>query len=1165
MPYSGLTELEAAQEEERLATYLSERVIGHASGRLEDECLYDRPSDKYFIGNLRSTYSEEDADPLSSRDLMSKLAPMAFGAEFLIQPNGNNIDLKVTARWSLYYRVFPTYNQQRDFLQRLHEEEHTERRVEMEKRRQHKQQKARLCIRFRKIPCQATGSIHISRTQDNSRNWTITEEDFASAIADEIRRAQRIVMKDPERFRTNRSDVDRRVSMPESALDSEEVYADFLKQLDEEIPVVWQWRVEAEMRRQDSDADMWMLGINLINESPMPYRSKTRENYLFDAELEITFSEDIVRPFTLELAPRGFRYERHLWGRGFNCSVEKEDSNSTGFRTTHVPMYRQMRFRVLTDPPARFADLAQDPVPVLENIRREMQNYMSQWDKAEEAYREYFGNEWKQRFADEFQRDRQQFLNEVNRFERGLDLIRNNPDVKLAFRLTNETFNRSDKEAWRLFQIVFLVTQVPGIAALADPDGSDSDEREKVDIIYFPTAGGKTEAYHAVLVFHCFFDRLRGKSAGVTAWIRFPLRLLTLQQTQRMADIIGMAELVRRDTHFVKDDRLNGNRVAGFAVGYFVGKGGSPNELVNPEDYPYARPEHRVTWSLAQDSNARQRWRRVIDCPYCRIAYDVKNTVQVDFDETQVRLIHRCTNPGCAFDDGHLPVYIVDNEIYRYLPSIIVGTIDKLAGVGNQRKLSQVFGQIDGVCRDHGYYSGKCNQKGCRDESKLGSFIPNGLSGPTLFLQDELHLLREGLGTFDGHYETFTQELLREFGYERPLKIIASSATIEAFKRQVEHLYGRLRDQARVFPGPGPYIDRSFYAETLEYPQRLFYGIIPYNKTIFNAILELLEYYHSEVQKLQRLTARHSNPYNGIINPGTVDWRQLIDNHVTSLTYFLATRDLASIHTDLDSHVNTELRRNGYRPLRIAELTGSTTTSNVSRILEGVEQKCPAPDSVSDAILATSMISHGVDVDRFNMMLFYGMPRQNAEYIQASSRVGRAHVANVFVCLHPARERDRSHYAYFKKYHEFLGQLVEPVAINRWSKFSVQRTVPGLFMGVLLQLIANKADIDNPNRYYMLDHVKQQINSGNLQPDDFIALLEKAYGVSSPSNRAEQDFQEEIRRHVRQFFDQIIGAQSQRKFVLDVLIPRPMRSLRDVDEAIEIELGDTGSSWANLG
>ncbi len=284
-----------------------------------------------------------------------------------------------------------------------------------------------------------------------------------------------------------------------------------------------------------------------------------------------------------------------------------------------------------------------------------------------------------------------------------------------------------------------------------------------------------------------------------------------------------------------------------------------------------------------------------------------------------------------------------------------------------------------------------------------------------------------------------------------------------------------------------------------------------------------------------------------------------MDFYITSLTYFLANRELDSIRVDLDGDVNPNLQPD--LELEISQLTGGTSTDEVTRILEKLEQSATS-SSTADTVLATSMISHGVDVDRFNGMIFYGMPRQNAEYIQASSRVGRSHVGIVFNCLHPARERDQSHYTYFVKFHEFLGQLVEPVAINRWAKFSVNRTLPGLFMGVLLQLISNRSGINNPNSYYMLDFVKQEITRGNLDINQFIPILERAYLVQAAGLASEQAFQSQIRLQVQQFLDQIISAGSGEKFISGILIPQPMTSLRDVDEPIPIELDSNGTQWA---
>jgi hypothetical protein len=274
---------------------------------------------------------------------------------------------------------------------------------------------------------------------------------------------------------------------------------------------------------------------------------------------------------------------------------------------------------------------------------------------------------------------------------------------------------------------------------------------------------------------------------------------------------------------------------------------------------------------------------------------------------------------------------------------------------------------------------------------------------------------------------------------------------------------------------------------------------------------------------------------------------------------------LDSIQTDIVGDVNPNLERDGYLPVELQDMTGGTSTDAVTRILERLEQPS-TPESSPDAVLATSMISHGVDVDRLNAMIFYGMPRQTAEYIQASSRVGRSHVGIVLNCLHPARERDQSHYTYFAKYHEFIGQLVEPVAINRWARFSIKRTMPGLFMGVLLQILSNAPQASaSGGKYYRVEHVKQKISEGSISPDQFIPFLEAAYLVADRDGIAENTFRSEIRNRVEKFlFDFILSARPDVEWVSDALIPKPMTSLRDVDETLNIELDSRGTQWASL-
>lgn len=1150
------------KEEINLTRYIIERISSRATGRMDDECLRDFPRDVYFVGNLRPT-SEEFETSVHIDELKSKMSPVAFGAEFLIQTN-EIIEIDISLHWSCYYRIFPTFEQQCQ-RQDLHhnseaftvtesEEKSSEDNNELETNEDNSSSKSdknlvsaisrdRLFIRFKKIACKATGTIHIRRS---GNSWETNIEDVKKDIEKEVQRAQTVACNDPNRIRTN-SDISERVRVPNSALSNEAEYISFLSTLSNEIIPKWSWDIRTDIRIVGNLNNI-ILEIEFIN-TTLSVNSPNVETYFFDTWAAFDIKKSHILPFELNLAPKGFRYDRSLWGKGFNCAVEQSIDSSTGFFTTHIPIYEQKRYITRDTPIAPFKDLAQDPIPILDNVLNSMKEYIKIWIKEKEKYLNS-NSTWDHEYGAEFEKDYQQFISEISIFEKGFQLIKNNNDIRLAFQLTNDTFSNVDpnKTSWRLFQLVFIVSQISGIASLASIVGSDVSELQKVDILYFPTGGGKTEAYLGVMIFHCFFDRLRGKTAGVTAWTRFPLRLLTLQQTQRVANVIGIAELIRTKQ---KDKRLSGKNVDGFAVGYFVGAEATPNEISPPYNEDMLDP----VWSQANDPIARQKWKRIVRCPSCKTT-----SIQIDFDLTNVKIIHKCTNHNCAFPNGVVPVYVVDNEIYRYLPSIIVGTIDKLASLGNQRKMSIMLGKVDGRCSTHGYYKINCCQKGCNNKKLLQKVIPDGLTGPTLFIQDELHLIKEGLGTFDSHYETFLQRILLEFGNIYPLKIIASSATIEAFERQVEHLYGRKRSDARVFPGQGPTLGNSFYAETIDIAQRLYVGILPHNKTIFNSILELIEYYHREIQNLQG-TNQSTNPYGGRLLPGSTEYCSLLDLYTTTLTYFLAGHQLNSIRTDIEGDVNPNLHKDGLSQLNISELTGSTMTDDVTRILDNLERPAPL-NALHDSVLATSMVSHGVDVDRLNAMIFYGMPRQNAEYIQASSRVGRTHTGIVFCCLHPIRERDQSHYYYFKKYHEFLGQLVEPVAINRWSKFSIDRTLPGLFMSILLQCISNNSGEKSPGKYYMLDFVKQKISDGTVSANNFITFLEEAYKVEAPVNIHETAFRDEIRTRVQQFLDQIINSGTGETFVSEVLIPRPLYSLRDVDEPIEIELDSTGTQWA---
>src|SRR5258708_7460844 len=568
-------------EESRLSEYLIRSVGDKGLGKSEEECTNNYPRDVYFLGNFRPQ-DPDLADPrVAVRELLNKLAPSATGWEIAMRPKDQKLGIRLKLSWTVYYRVFATFEQQKQYQIRNPTEETTglgssatpttgsdetedAQTTDSSPRMRDKLAKMKdsLAPRFKAIRCQAEAEIK----GDLAGEPSIDIQTFQTAIDSELARAKDIWRQDPEHIRV-RADLNEYVQVPFPALASENDYKAYTDSLTVEVAPQWQMSLEASLA-SSSQSGEFVVSVDVVNASP-PTRVGNKENpnlehFLFNPVFDIYFTHGTPVPFTIDLAPRGFRYDRHLWGRGFNCAICRNTATDARFLTSHVPIYKQKRYSSRSIPPAQFVDLSQSPVPVLETIHEAMKRYLEDWTNQRHKY---VTNDpsWAQKHASEFDEDFAHYKDEIARFAAGLNLIRNDADVQYAFKLTNETFHRGTKSGWRLFQIVFLVTQLPGIAALGN--GQSRDERNKVDIIYFPTGGGKTEAYLGVIVFHCFYDRLRGKAAGVTAWTRFPLRLLTLQQTQRAADAIGIAELVRKEQ---TDKRLTADNVDPFAGGYFI-------------------------------------------------------------------------------------------------------------------------------------------------------------------------------------------------------------------------------------------------------------------------------------------------------------------------------------------------------------------------------------------------------------------------------------------------------------------------------------------------------------------------------------------------------------------------------------------------------------------
>lgn len=1129
------------QDEIKLAEYLLQRTLDQLTGRSEEVCQDDRPRNRYFVGSLANRKPQDESD-LPEDDLFSRLAPSAMGLDVLVEPCGDDGWLIVQPDFNVYYRIFPSLKHQRRGSACTGDS------AEQQPNGGANNIPGEWAVAYRKVRVQVK-PIEIRLSAQITGRMRLDSPETQTAINAALAQAQQQARTDPLRYR----EPPQRRTVPEQALINEQAYQAFLQQAvtggQEVIP---QWQVQLHIEARPADNGRLRVSVMLVNVSPddSPERSLT-DHYLFDVHLRIEGRDAAICPFIFDILPEDYRYNRELWGLGRNCAVRRVNGQNA-VETDNAPVYRQPVFtnRDAVDPTlpeATLQALAEDPIPVLQAIADAMDRYRAAWEQLMERRRA--DPAWTSEMIEAAQADLDAFVDETGRFHRGMRVLERYDMMRHAFQLMNQTFaNVSKFPAWRLFQIVYIVTQLPAIAARECDDVDGRADWDYVDVLWFPTGGGKTEAYLGLIVCTAFFDRLRGKKAGVTAWMRFPLRLLSLQQLQRLADIMGAAELLRRQV-----PPINGADHDPFSVAYLVGSGNTPNRLTEYNE------SGKVSWleRFQHNPDLMQRFLTIPRCPFCG-----RQTVKMDVDTTTIRLVHRCTNPNCpeAPRGGVLPIFIVDNEIYRYLPTVIAGTIDKVTAIGYERKFSHLFGAVTHRCPKHGYLSlGECTEKYAPCDVRPKDFVPVRIKdpSPTLQIQDELHLLREELGAFDGHYETFLDTYQQRWHGVRQ-KIIAATATIEEYQNQVTHLYDR---NARHFPVAGPELGESFYTTTLrDDTRRFFVGIMPHNYTHINAVVRLAELFHREVEDLRRDPVR-AIAHLGLTSISSADeFLSILSNYEVFVTYLLSKREGDRLNQSFEGQLNRELTGAGYTEVINRSLIGETPFSEVADILDELEN--PDPDFAHRlrSLTATSTISHGVDVERLNYLCFFGMPRQTAEYIQTSSRVGRNHPGVVLVCFNPARERDQSHYHFFTKYHEYLDRLVEPVPINRWSKFSIERTIPGLFMAVLLNDYNLRVGGGGRESLYFSRKVRQLIEDRQLRPDDIAAYLKDAYRTSGRD--AGQEFETVIESKVNEYADMLRNPQ--KDFTSENLTDQPMQSLRDVDEQLNIYLGhDSRVLWSS--
>ena len=589
---------------------------------------------------------------------------------------------------------------------------------------------------------------------------------------------------------------------------------------------------------------------------------------------------------------------------------------------------------------------------------------------------------------------------------------------------------------WYPFQLAFLVMNV---AAQVDPTHA---EREAVDLIFFPTGGGKTEAYLGLAAFTLALRRLSHDglgSAGVTTLMRYTLRLLTLDQLERAATLICALELARRQD----PEKLGPHR---FSIGLWVGKSATPNRFGTDKDRDDSTARARVL-AFAKDTKANPSPIPIDKCPWCGEPFN-QDTFQLrPNSQTPLQLRITCTSPRCEFKwrkdhpEG-IPVLAVDDEIYRELPCFLIATVDKFAGLPWIGKTGLLLGRSVTHHNALGFY-------GPAQMPPDAKPLPEPLLPPDLIIQDELHLISGPLGTMVGLYETAIDHLTKRDGPKDPIrpKIVASTATVRRAQPQIRALFGRTR--VDVFPPPGPNRRTSFFSETVPTTKadaRLYVGITAPGRSQKVLLMRTYVVLLAAAKKAFDQDPVAADPY------------------MTLVGYFNSLRELGGSRRIVEEEVRGRLmriatrRRVGEVTPRFAnrtidfecvELTSRESTDKVKIAKERLGQDFGTKSkgrAAVDVALASNMISVGLDISRLGLMVVCGQPKTTAEYIQATSRVGRdaKRPGLVVALLNVHKPRDRSHLEHFTAYHESFYRGVEATSVTPFSPRAVDRGLAGV-------------------------------------------------------------------------------------------------------------------------
>ena len=789
----------------------------------------------------------------------------------------------------------------------------------------------------------------------------------------------------------------------------------------------------------------WLVSVSLTNLTVVDEKTHL-DLCAYDARLEARIAGGgSIESQRFDLAPDDYRYEdiADVPGHGRGCVAVATD---LGVATETLPTVKQLRVEPRHGhvPDLLWTALADEPMPILDQVTAAMYAFAAEWDG-------WISDSPDPSVADASREDLATFQSEIRTFENGIAALNRDPRLAKAFRLANQSFAKANQakpyDSWRPFQLVYIVSHLSSLSARESNKPEEIAELDVVDVLWYPTGGGKTEAYLGLVLVAAFFDRLRGKSAGVTAWLKFPLRMLSVQQLIRVLRVLAVADDIRQAEL--------PNPGAPFELGFLVGGGNTPNSLRWESRW---WPGFKAATELAKiDSSHFNSHRLVGQCPYCLAKGDA---VGLAIDADAYRLVHECSNCG-----KRLPLHITDDEVYRYQPTVVVSTIDKVTGFSRYGDFTSFNWGPRKRCPKHGYFAfGECPEASEPDRGLTCSEPKTSYDDiewtdpvPALTVQDEMHLVREDLGVFAAHFEGLIAELQLGGPSELPTKILGATATIEQFQDQLRQVYGR---RPRRFPSPGYDRARSFYTETLAETRRVFLGVMPTGsgvstvETAGRVQRTAIQYIHELQNDLDQTASTINSLIDATLKPDDIE--SLLFDYEVSLG-FVNSKNAGAQVTDEIVQLSARLEAAGEDRVRNTVLSGEVDVPELAETIDRVEDatlSIPRSDRLR-AIVGTSVVSHGVDLERLNVMVMAGLPSTTADYIQATSRSGRTHVGLIVTVYTHFQRREASSFSHFLSAHRLLDILVEPVPVNRYAERAVERTLPAIAAALLWDLARN--------------------------------------------------------------------------------------------------------------